>query len=272
MALTGSSNANSNGNKKLYVGLECFKVLTLNPSKAEMKEILNIEVENEPVYTKEDNGETSTRLDFWLDNGLEGDLNIRTKMTFFVSNKKRVNKTGDKYQLINQYGTTIWLSVSDFETNTIPENQQWFPTAGIRRAYTGEDDLMSFLANFLNISVKKGDTCALDNIEDLVENGDVEEIRGALEAFEDNEIKVLLGVKDNKYQVVYTKQTMRPYASDFKYITRALEGYKPESVFYPDAPYMLKEYNALNPDKPDTENDLPFDTTNNVADWGSGLN
>ena len=60
-----------------------------------------------------------------------------------------------------------------------------------------------------------GDECAFETMDKIV-GGDVTEIRQLLNALSDNRVRVLLGVKDEKYQQVYTKHfgRLKPFRKD----------------------------------------------------------
>lgn len=185
---------------KLYTGLKNMKVIAINPSKKEMED-LGYRPKNDPVYLTD--GDTpehkKLRLDFFLEGKVEegSAQTIRTKIAFFLENKHFTNKDGNKGEWINAEGRSAWGSV-----DAAPSQFTWFDPATARKSMIGESDLHKFLVNWLNI--KPGDEAKLDNFNALF-TGNYAELRQILAANPTNEIKVLLTVRDGKYQSAYTR-------------------------------------------------------------------
>ena len=77
---------------------------------------------------------------------------------------------------------------------------KWFDASTARAAKVGEADLHNFLINWLNIS--PNDEAKLDKFDALF-LGDYSELRSLLSGAGTNEVRVLLTVRDGKYQAVY---------------------------------------------------------------------
>ena len=97
----------------------------------------------------------------------------------------------------------------------------------------GEADVHLFLVNWLNI--QPGDEAKLDNFDALFD-GNYSELRQILGANINNEIKVLLTVRDGKYQSVYNRYFDRASNKRTSYweshIKRQSEdGYPPKEDF-----------------------------------------
>ncbi len=125
------------------VGLFAAKVVCINPSREEYKETLGIELKEESkadeyIGESKDNNAT-IRVNFWLE-----ELKTKQKfnVTFFLENKIRENKDGSKKQYINNIGVCSWAD----DENNLPD---WFKKREYREAYTGEEDLYSFLRTWL---------------------------------------------------------------------------------------------------------------------------
>jgi len=223
-------NANSSDEKvvkegKLYTGLANMKIVAVNPNKAQL-EALGYKPQNEPVYlTIGEDGNEKLRLDFHL--LLKGESHtIMTKIAFFLENKERLSKDG-KAEWIDIYGKTAWNKV------TAPTDKKWFDATTSRHARHGESDLHTFLINWLNIS--PGDEAKLEHF-DAMFTGDYSEIQGILIANPDNEVRVLLTVRDGKYQSVYnryfdraTNQRTNYWESHIK--KQTVDGYPPKEDF-----------------------------------------
>jgi len=184
---------------KLFTGLRNVKVVAINPNKAEMEGI-GYNPQNEPVYTSVADDEAKTkklRLDFFLQGNAEDGSSFRTKIAFFLENKARLNKSGTKAEWINDAGRTAWGT-----TEAAPDTLKWFEAATARQCQMGEADVHLFLVNWLNI--QPGDEAKLDNFDALFD-GNYSELRSILAGQPNNEIKVLLTVRDGKYQSVYNR-------------------------------------------------------------------
>jgi hypothetical protein len=182
---------------KLFTGLRNMKVIAINPNKAEM-EALNYKPQNEPVYTSFAEDQTKKlRLDFFLQGEGDGGESIRTKIAFFLENKHRVNKAGTKAEWINDAARNAWGT-----TEVAPDTLKWFDATTARACKVGEADVHLFLINWLNI--QPGDEAKLDNFDALFD-GNYSELRQILGANINNEIKVLLTIRDGKYQSCYNR-------------------------------------------------------------------
>ena len=187
------------GGIKLYSGLTNVKVIAVNPTMEELH-ALDIKVKQEPNYTVTFSDEDYNKVVFWLANA-EGNF----KLEILMQNKPRVSQTG-KHQWINGIGQSTWS-----------ENEpayDWWKTEGQRKAYTGEETLINFAKAWAN--VRQGDEVTFDTI-DNISKGDVGEIKALMDALTTNEVRVLIGVKDDKYQQVYTKYfgRVKPQRDDF---------------------------------------------------------
>jgi len=182
---------------KLFTGLRNMKVVAINPTKAQL-EALGYRPQNEPNYASMDGDTKKLRLDFFLQGvGETADEGVRTKIAFFLENKHRANQAGTKAEWINDLGRTAWGTPDE-----APSELKWFDAETARPCKIGEGDIHLFLINWLNISPQ--DEAKLDNFEKLFD-GDYSELGGLLAANSDNEIRVLLTVRDGKYQSVYNR-------------------------------------------------------------------
>jgi len=176
---------------KLYTGLANMKVVAINPNKMQL-EALGYKPQAEPVYATTEDGVKKLRLDFYL---AHKEHSMRTKLAFFLENKPRVNVDGTKAEWINNFGRTAWGT-----PDAAPAGLKWFDASTARAAKVGEADLHNFLINWLNIS--PNDEAKLDKFDALF-LGDYSELRSLLSGAGTNEVRVLLTVRDGKYQAVY---------------------------------------------------------------------
>jgi len=179
---------------KLYTGLANMKVVAINPTKAEM-EAMGMKSQNDPIYlTQDQEGVKKLRLDFYLNHKT---MNIRTKVSFFLEDKYRTDKDGKKAEWINNFGRSAWGTI-----DAPPSETKWFETKDVRKAKVGEADLHAFLINWLNIAPT--DEAKLDNFNALF-LGNYSELKSLLAHYPNNEARVLLTVREGKYQSVYNK-------------------------------------------------------------------
>lgn len=169
-----------------------MRVIAINPTLGELSSI-GINMKSEPNYTGISFGEqTKNKICFWLHND---EKNFNTRMEILVEPTHRgLSKTG-KTQITNKYGQVTWAESKD----TAPD---WFKNEGVRPMYPGEETLINFLKAWANIP--NDGECSLETIDNIMK-GDVEELKSLCTELKDNKLRVLLGVKGEKYQQVYTR-------------------------------------------------------------------
>ena len=187
------------GGIKTYSGLTNVNVIAINPTMAELHAI-DIKVKSEPNYQVAIGDENYFKLTFWLNNS-DGNF----KLEILMQNKPKISQTG-KHQWINNIGQSTWSSESP--------TYDWWKPEGSRHAFGGEETLINFVKAWANVA--SGDEVAFDTIDKIV-NGDIGEIKALIDVLTANEVRVLIGVKDDKYQQVYTKYfgRVKPQRDDF---------------------------------------------------------
>lgn len=228
MAIGANSSDKQVVGGSLFTGLHNVKVIAINPTLEEMK-AMGINAQKDPQYlTTTDKGVNKMRIDFYLASATQGvNLGKTTKISFWIEDSVRTNQNNNKEEWINKYGNTTWGSAID-----VPPTYDWYSTDGMRKCYIGEGDLTSFIKSWANVDPK--DQATFDNISNIA-NGDLTEIKALYEIIKMNQVKVLLGVKDGKYQVIYTKYFERAYRNTFTGWKKALEG---EYGEFKDADYQ----------------------------------
>lgn len=217
---------------KLFTGLTGLKVVAINPTKAQL-EGLGYKPQDEPNYLTDELDEGVTikkaRIDFHLEGkAIEEGESMRAKIAFFIENKARINKDGDRGEWINDLGRTAWGN-----TEVAPSDFKWFDQSTARACQVGEGDLHQFLINWLNIS--PNDEAKMENFEALFD-GNYAELNAMIQGNPNNEIRVLLTVRDGKYQSVYnrlfdriTNKRTSYWESHIK--KQTLSGYPPKDDF-----------------------------------------
>ena len=197
IASNNSEEQVAGGGVSLYTGIAPVKVVAVNPTLQELHD-LGIKVKEEPSYSvtfsKDDGTDREfAKVVFWVEHA---EPNFKTKVEFLVQNTPRANKDGGKFQWVNNKAQFSWGATSPAEV------YDWFKDEGVRKAFVGEDALISFVRAWANVG-NDGD-CYLDTMAKIV-TGDVTELKQLVSALAENKLRVLLGVKDEKYQQVYLK-------------------------------------------------------------------
>lgn len=187
MAIQSNPSDVADAGIQLYSGITNMKVLAINPSLAELN-AMEINAKTEPNYTVEFSGKTYNKIVFWL-----GNAEAKVKAEVLMQPELRTSQTS-KNQWINKFGVNCWSAEEP--------TYEWFKPDGQHKAYVGEETLIKFIVAWAN--VLRGGEVTLDTMTNIA-NGNVTELRGYVTKLASNEIKVLVGVKDGKYQTVYTK-------------------------------------------------------------------
>ncbi len=200
MAVKGNSSTEKTVREKsLFTGLVECKILLVNPSKSELEKI-GVALEKDPTYvTEKQDGTKSARLDFWVQAQTQDKVNPISKLTLWMDDSIFVGKNTGKTQFINKYGKTGWGMSSS-------ECGQYFLNEGARPAHKGEEIIHKFLQAFLNVRFAEDqkDECLIDSPTNFI-SGNFSEIKGIVNSFKDNTVRLLWGVDSKGYQVVYDK-------------------------------------------------------------------
>jgi len=188
------------GGIKLYSGLSNFNIVAINPTMAELH-TLGINVKAEPNYYVEFSGEEYFKLTFWVKNE-----DLTTRMEILMQNKERVSQSG-KNQWMNNIGQSTW-------SEGTPTYDWWKNADTSRKVYTGEETLINFIKSWANVAY--GDEVTLDTMDKIVK-GDVTELKALVGLLAENQVRLLVGVKDGKYQNIYLKcfGRVKPQRDDF---------------------------------------------------------
>lgn len=260
--------------RKIYTGVENFKVTSVCPDQTVLKTIFG-ENAKEDKYVmeaelKDAEGNVTgnvpqVKIVMYLDNeAVEGEPSIKTRLTYFVTKDYQTNNLKTKNQYINMYGRTAWLTDADVQgagaivTLTGAKGAYHFDTEGMRKAYRGEEALISMLRNLLNLgSPEKAKDKSL--VTSQFSEGDWNTIFGGnfgmlsnVIASSPNKIGVLLGAKAveaNIYQDAYNRNTLRQYSKgtgNFNYLRKDVEGAQSNGAYgstdFGDPSYKLNEY------------------------------
>jgi len=203
------------GKKK--VGLFSGKVIAINPSIEEYKEVLGIDLKEDSKATEyigeSKEGNRTVRINFWLEDVKSKN---RFPVGFFLEDKEKENKDKTKKQYINSVGATSWAD----DPNNLPD---WFKGRDYRVAKVGEEELYTFLSNFLG-KLDLRDPEAVLSIEwkKLMKNN-LSDLKNQIDGEYSQNVGAMAEVKtteDGKeYQSVYNKAFVPEYAlKNFKLV------------------------------------------------------
>ena len=194
----------STGGITLYTGVAPVSVVAVNPNLSELSE-LGINLKTEPEYKVTLNEEDYNKLVFWLKSEVSG-LSFTTRFEILMQSKHRASKDGSKFMWANNIGQTTWSA-------DVPAYDWWKNQDKTRKAYVGEDTLINFTKAWANVAA--GGEISFDTI-DAIAQGDVKELQEYVNVLSANKLRVLVGVKDGKYQAVYNRHfgRLKPMRDD----------------------------------------------------------
>lgn len=258
MAIAKGQVSNSGVEFKKYIGVGEVKVIGVNPTKAQIKELMGYEPNEEPVYfgVQEIDGKkyNYARIDFIVKTDAEKTgIDYTGRVTFFLRNQYRQGSQSGKYQVLDLYNNQAWATEADIKAqNTIMYSNGPAKIIGkYRPAYIGEWEFINFIRHFAWIG-SAGDTNGFDYAngtwiekkgQDLKEcecsfsveeiqsmfKGNFSAVRDAIAVQPNNTIKLLFGIKtDNgkEYQDIYTKRVLRSNNSNYSKLQEEIESSK----------------------------------------------
>lgn len=202
------------GNFSKKVGLFEAKVIAINPTIEEFKDVIGMELKEDSKAAEylgdTKDGNTYLRVDVWLEEVKNKD---KFKVTFFLEDKERENKDGSKKQYINSVGMCSWAA----DENDLAD---WFKKdRDYRVAYTGEEDLYNFLRTWLGGLDYRNAATTLQLEWKKLMRGNVKDLRDQINGEWCNSIvsmaTVITKEKDGEpkeYQGIYNKAFIGGYA------------------------------------------------------------
>ena len=231
-------NTGNGGDFKKFVGLFEAKVIAVNPTAEQFKDVLGMEIKEDSKateYLSERDGNTVLRVDFWLEEVKNQD---KFKVSFFLEDKERENKDGTKQQYINEIGMCSWAD----DPNNLPE---WFSNRDYRQANVGEEDLYNFLRTWLcELDYRHADTTLTlewkklmkGNVRDLKDQvggewcGNVVASAIVITKVKDGEIKEYQGIYNRAFMPAYSLKNFRLVDYSDKKIIAGLQAKKSKDL------------------------------------------
>lgn len=242
--------------KKLYTGFAPIQIVAVNPTAKALAALLGIDEDKvkEPNYE----GDNGMRLDFWYVNHPDFKTELRGKFSLWVNNDTRTSQTGKK-QFIDNFTKTAWAenlaSLSETQASLDPARR--LDMKSVREAKGGEETVYSLLKAYGNISPKEK-PFVLDNWTSIAK-GKGNELVDFFAHFNKANmgIKVLLGIKDEKYQDVCTKIFLNIQGKVTEYVSKQITGEYGFKSYY--GSFTFKEYTENDaPEATETETGTPF--------------
>lgn len=255
-------------NFKLYTGIANMNVVSVNPNKLQL-EALGMKPDKEPDYTLKDK-----------DTGVKKGH----RFTFFLKGSIFENDVYANHSVFMEPVEVTSVFIDRF--GRFNSDISKLDKATARHPFRGEIDMILFLHTLANSA--KGDDMYLDTIEQMVKKGASKELKDTVKDCTGNMVKVLLGVRNEKYQTVYDRRFERPYNNDISYFWKSLtdnqayisnyfgdidlETFDPEDFklkeYVPSADSILEnntaksngieEAQVITADNDDDDDDLPF--------------
>lgn len=212
--------------KKLFTGIAPIQIKLVNPTQKQLADYLGIDEDKvrDPNYIK-DSDDPSTRIDFWYENHPDFNTQFRGKFSLFIKKGTNTSKTSGKKQYIDAYTKTAWASsLSELSANQ--ENVKDYlrlDLSTVRECNSGEEAIYTLLKAYGNLNPKTK-PLELSSWSDLVK-GKGKELQEFFDYFNNSNggVNVLMGIKDFKYQDIYTKMYLPLYGKPSDYFKKNVE-------------------------------------------------
>lgn len=255
-----------------YIGVGSFKVKGVNPNKAEMEKFFGRELSKEPEYLTnmmdENKPYKRLRVSFLVEatplnaenKPIKSNVGLKdsfkSTVNFFLESRYNFNKDKSKVEVIDIYGRTAWVPIEQAKNHQIPvySNGPARLDKNYRPMYKGEDLLLHFIINYLNvdpIEIYNSTTgnwemnpnpadceAQLTHIQDYFK-GDISELKEVCSMMPNNEVKLLVGVQTTdegkQFNTIFNRASARANSTSFKMFVNALkemEGYMNNTVYF----------------------------------------
>lgn len=283
------------GSFKLYKGMAAFNIVAVNPNKKELETLLGRDIDNDPEYkSKNEDGQDVIRVTFYAKTNIEAKVNngieLMVPISFMITKAKKVGQGSGKIQIIDKYGRTAWATPEDVESKSIPMYKSGPANISkdYRPAYQGEEQLVDFLVNWLNIPgpmdykdgqwVMKKDPSdsevALDM--DALFKGNVAELQELTKLAASYLVKASVGVRTNdegkQYQAVFTRKFAKNAVTNYSKIDAAItefqsNGGAPNTEFSVEPLHENTVTATEFAPKAAEAGDMPFDAPTGGTPW-----
>jgi len=194
------------------VGLFEARVVAINPTVEEFKEVLGMDLAEDSKVTEylgtSRDGNTFLRIDIWLEEAKNKD---KFKVTFFLEDKERENKDGTKKQYINNIGRCAWAD----DPNNLAE---WFAKREHRVAFVGEEEFYEFLRTWLGELDYSKESTVLQLEWKKLMKGNLKDLKSQVDGAYCTNVMALATItvkqkegENKEYQSIYNKAFLPAY-------------------------------------------------------------
>ena len=209
----------------LYIGGGNFKIVAINPTKAEKEKLYpGRQFNEEPAYTADREGVKGIRIEFTLASlDIE---NLLIPVSFWMRAEKSKGSNSGKTEVIDNYTRTVWLTDDELANHFIPKFPDGTPKIDdkYRIAATGESQLIKWIKNVLNVRdvIEYGKSSYIDKPEDAeiyfgdlkkIIDGDISEIKDMWKLQPDAVFTAMVGVRTTErgsFMSIYTGNMLKP--------------------------------------------------------------
>ena len=244
---------------KKYIGIAALNVLSVNPKKDELLNILgsNNQDMDEPEYIgKTEDGKETVKITFWCrvnpEARINGGADFIIPLNFNLIKTAFTNSANTKVKIIDKYGRTAWALREEAEAHKIPmySNGPARIAPDYKICIKGQDKLVDFLAAWLNVqSVDKynsktktysqvtnpGDCeVSIEHIDNLFK-GDVSELSTLVKGAPMYLFKAAIGIrttdKGNVYQTIYNNMILKNSQTNYAKLAKEIASSKVNGAY-----------------------------------------
>lgn len=245
--IRGNRSVLSEGSKfKKWIGVCPVRVIAVNPDASKITEMFPSRTDwGQPEYLQQKDYKGGLHkyaiIDIYMKGIVPDDTEPIFNLRINLVDSYMFNKDKTKVECIDKYAQTTWLPIQDVK------NKVWHDEWGsridkesMRPAIVGEAALMQFLQKYLAIpNVQKYDfetktwsykegaekdecECQLEDIK-AVFKGDFSEILSIFKGFEDNMLKIMLGIRYSEDGRIFQRVNDRVFATINSYSLKPFE-------------------------------------------------
>lgn len=236
---------------KRYIGVAPVVVTAINPTKAELEKLYGYPVDREPEYTVERDGVKAYRIEVHVKTVKKAATDIETtgRIKFFVSNEFVTSRDKTKYQVIDEYGETTWVTAEQGKAGQRPDNCRL--VGPYRKCYKGEAELTSFIKEWLNyrqstewnesshrwlpVSAEELPKCTIKLDWEQLCSGNIQELKDLVPTYADYAVKVCFGIRtteDNRhFQEICSRVFIRNSSRNYNKFDRDISALKRNGMY-----------------------------------------
>lgn len=226
---------NSIDQRPVFLGKRAFKIAAVNPDEAWLKAnkfyVGEKEFERTGTMQTKNKPEGTTnrfaKVDVFIKDAFDEPNGPVIKISYMIQERYNISNDGLKCQIINKYGSTLWVPIEEARTLVISNpNIGTYPYVldGIKPCLVGEESLVSFIRSLRNLNNVRAETSVEDRLKlssmfekkdlDKMFSGNFNDISNLLN-HGDTTVGFLLGAKTSEkgsvYQDIYRDMPLRPY-------------------------------------------------------------